>query len=139
MHHRGVASLDYLIVRYCLAMDILKILKKDPDQGVEVEDDKQASAFLRQIGIAGAFTDVHTLADVPTVQICGFGGIRSHFILAFLFSGCAPAKENGYLVSCVPRSGFEPGLSAGDFVASASREPNLRGLRVIVRTLPNLN
>jgi hypothetical protein len=120
-------------------MDILHILKKDPDQAVEIQDDKQASTFLRQIGIAGAFTDGHTLADVPTVQICGFDGIGSHFILAFLFSGCTPTKENGYLVTCAPRSGFEPGLSTADFVASSSREPKLKGLRIIVRTPPNLN
>jgi len=120
-------------------MDILHILKKDPDRAVEIHDDKQASTFLRQIGIAGAFSDGHTLADVPTVQICGFDGIGSHFILAFLFSGCKAAKENGYLVTCAPRSGFEPGLSTADFVAGASCEPKLKGLRVIVRTPLNLN
>lgn len=108
-------------VRHRIAMDILHILRKDSDQAVEIHDDRQASAFLRQIGIKDAFTDRDTLA-VPTVQICGFDGIRSHFILAFLFSGCTPAKENGYLVTCAPRNGFEPGLSTADFVAGASRD-----------------
>lgn len=120
-------------------MDILHVLRENPDDGIDIQDDKQASAFLRQIGIVDAFADGHTLAEMPTVQICGFGGVRTHFILAFLFSGCVPAEENGYLVSCAPRSGFAPGLTAGDFAESASREPRFRRLRVIVRTLPNLN
>ena len=120
-------------------MDILHILKKDPDQAIEVHDDQQAFAFLREIGVADAFADGCTLAEVPTVQICGFDGIRSHFILAFLFSGCTPTNENGYQVFCAPRSGFEPGLSTADFVTSASREPKLSGLRVIVRTPPHFN
>jgi len=120
-------------------MDILDILRNDPDQAVEINDDKQVFTFLSQIGIAGIFSEGHKLADVPTVQICGFDGIESHFILAFLFSGCTPAKENGYLVTCAPRSSFEPGLSTTDFVAGASQETTLKGLRVIVRTAPNLN
>ena len=126
-------------VRRRYAMNILDILQKDPDQVVEIQDDRQASTFMRQIGISGAFADPKTLADKPTVQICGFDGVRSHFVLAFLFSGCTPAEENGYSVTCAPRSGFEPGLSTADFVAGASREPRLSGLRIMVRTPPNFN
>lgn len=122
-----------------VAMDILSILQRDPDRAVEIQHDKLASAFVRQIGIADAFAVSKTLGKAPTVQIRGFDGIRSHFVLVFLFSGCTPAKENGYLVTCAPRSGFAEGLSTADFVASASREPRLTGLRVVIRTPPNLN
>lgn len=120
-------------------MDILDILRKEPDQAVEIQDDGQAFDFIRQIGIVNAFPNPKTLADTPTVQICGFDGVSSHFVLALRFSGCTPAKENGLLVTCAPRSGFEPGLSTADFVASVSREPRLKGLRILVRTPPHLN
>jgi hypothetical protein len=120
-------------------MDILEILQKDPDQAVQLMDDRKAKAFLSKLGIAQAFVDDSNLSDKPTVQVCGFDGIRTHFVIAFLFSGLTQTKGNGYLITCTPRSGFAPGLSTADFVAGVSREQSLKGLRVIVRTPPSHN
>jgi hypothetical protein len=112
-------------------MDVVDILAKDPDQAVEVGDDKQAKAFLCQLGIAGAFSDECSFSDVPTVQICGFDGHRTHFIIAYLFSGLPRPDDNGYLVACAPRGAFEPGLSTDALVSGASQEPGLNGLRIV--------
>ena len=119
-------------------MDVFDILKKDPDQAVQVNDDRQAKVFLSRLGIAQAF-DESGLPGTPTVQVCGFDGIKTHFVLAFLFSGLPEEKENGYTICCAPRSGFDPVLSTADFVAGASREQSLKGLRVVVRTPPSHN
>lgn len=117
-------------------MNILDILAKDPDQAVEVANDKDAKMLLCQIGIAGAFSDERTLSDRPTVQICGFDGHRTHFIIALLFSGLPFKKDNGYLITCAPRSAFDPKDSTEDIVKGASQEQSLKGLHVIRRTLP---
>jgi hypothetical protein len=120
-------------------MNALNILKNQPDDALEIHDDKSVVAFLHEVGLEDAFADVRTLSDKPTVQICGFDGVKTHFILAFLFSGCSPANDNGYHVSCAPRNAFEPGLSTPDFVASAAREPKFKSHRVIIRALLDLN
>ena len=120
-------------------MNIFDILKKDPDQAVQIASDKQAKEFLCELGVDEAFSDESSISKAPTVQVCGFDGSKTHFIIAFLFSGLPLKKDNGYLISCAPRSGFAPELSAADIVSGASREQSLKGLRVIVRTLPSNN
>jgi hypothetical protein len=120
-------------------MDIFDILKKDPDQAVQVCDDKQVKLILGQLGIANAFSDEHELADVPTVQIYGFDGHKTHFVLAFVFSGLPQRWDNGYLLTFAPRSGFATGLSTADFVSGASREQSSKGLRVLICDPNNSN
>ena len=120
-------------------MDLLRILAKDPDQAVMVNNDEQVRMLLDQLGIAEVFSDEHGTPGSPTVQVCGFDGIRSHFVIVFLFSGLAQKSENGYLMTCAPRSGFAPELSTADFVSDAAREQSLKGLRVLLREPPNRN
>jgi hypothetical protein len=120
-------------------MDVLEMLAREPDDAIQIDDDKEAVDFLYLIGIANAFAAGNSLSEMPTVQICGFNGLKTHCVLACLFSGCSPENENGYQVFCAPRSAFEPGLSADDFVSGATSDPNFKGLRIIIRSPSNLN
>jgi hypothetical protein len=120
-------------------MNVLKVLRREPDQAVEIRDDTQAKRFLCELGLGNAFSDPKSFSDKPTVQICGFDGLKSHIVLALLFSGCLGEKDNGYIVFCAPRSGFEPGLKAEDFAQGAADEQSENGVYVIRCPPPNLN
>ena len=115
-------------------MDIFALLKKDPDQAVQIADEKQAREFLRDLRLDSLFSDEPRVWEQPTVQICGFEGSKTHLIIAFKFSGLPDKNENGFLIACPPRSGFAPGLTSADFVTGAAREHSEQGLRVVVHT-----
>lgn len=110
--------------------NLFTTLAKNPDDAVAVQDDKRARACLYQLRISEVFSNDRKLSERPTVQICGIDHL-THFILVFLFSGCSAKKENGYVVTCAPKSAFAPSEIIDNFVEGAVREQSLMGYQVI--------
>ncbi len=117
-------------------MNVLEALRRNPDQAVEIQDSLQAKKFLCELGMAGAFTDARIYSATSTVQIASHDGLKNHLVLALLFSGFLDPKDNGHMVFCVPRSGFEPGLVAAELEKSAAAEHRQLGTNVIICNQP---
>ena len=95
-------------------MSVLRKLLADVDRLVEVRDDQVAKAMLFELGLLdklgmpgnrGSYFQTIFHADHAT-----------HWIMGIRFTGFEQAKDNGYLVVCLPRSHFGA-MEADRFVA----------------------
>lgn len=127
--------------------NFLDHIASHPDDSVSLYDD-DAWDFLGQIGLQPAFPPANLVDEeisesgfpwCPVIEVCGFDGIRTHFVIAYRFNRCLPPSENGFLVTCIPRSGLVPTATTEGLVMNAVKAPEFSGGRIIFRSPPSRN
>lgn len=78
---------------------MIEKLERNPHEGLALVDD-EAKMLCFELGIVDRFKDFHELRT----QIVVFGEHPTHHILALRFSGQPDPSENGFQVSCLPKS-----------------------------------
>jgi hypothetical protein len=82
---------------------MIEKLKRNPHEGLAVADD-EAKLLCFELGIVDRFKNT----DQFRTQVVVFGEHPTHHILALHFSGQPDPSENGFQVSCFPKSKVSP-------------------------------
>jgi hypothetical protein len=82
---------------------MIEKLKQHPNDPFAWADD-EAKLLCVELGIVNRFKDFNELRT----QVVEFGEHPTHHILALRFSGQPDPSENGFQVTCVPKSKVSP-------------------------------
>lgn len=83
------------------------LLASNPDEPRCIADDVEAELFLDELGILGQLLEKVKCApshSAPWAVHLFFSDHPTHWIIANHLSGLRPPGDNGYIVSCIPKS-----------------------------------
>ena len=103
----------------------MKPIADTPNELRQILDDADAQALIMQFGLLEELRKLSARTDLPKARtnVAFYYDCPTHWIAAIYHMGHPVATENGYAVTCFPKSGYSRTKFLDTFQASVGASP----------------